>query len=120
MKVRYVENSDLASIYSWLKKHDVHLKTEPTGIGFIVPGVAACFFKCDEDMGVIDGLVTNPLVSANTRHKAIEAILKDLYMYAKYLQVKHIVAWTSNDDTLMRSLAHGFIIQPHVLMIKEI
>lgn len=81
MKARLCVKSDLVSLNKWLKRRgyaEANSEQLPS-VGFIVPGVAAGFIRnCETGVGMIDSLVSNSLVSSNTRHKAWNAIIKAL------------------------------------------
>lgn len=83
-------------------------------LGFIVPGVAAGFIRyCEGDMSLFDSVVTNPLASSNTRHRALDAIMDDVKTFGG----RHILGITEDAGTLERGAAHGFRKLPHVCLI---
>jgi hypothetical protein len=117
MKVYKFKDSNLKSINKWLKRHrepEIKLSELPE-TGLFVPGVGALFVrKCEGYVGLVDGLVTNPLVSAETRHKALEAIFNQLFEEPGF---NSIIGFTLNDDTHKRCISRGFKAHPHKLLI---
>ncbi len=81
MQARPCLPSDIKSINKWLKRHGMPPSTSEQlpKLGFIVPGVAAGFIRdCETGVGMIDSLISNELVTSETRHKAWEAISEQL------------------------------------------
>lgn len=119
MKVRMFRPSDAVSVQKWLTAQN--LKTEVPSNGFIVPGVCAGFLMQNKGTSaVIEGLVTNPLVSSETRHKALDALVTEICNAAADLGYKRIYAWSSNEGTLKRSLRHGFAMTSNILIKKDL
>jgi len=120
MIARHFTKSDIASVQKWLIRHGKHeLKTEQPKIGFIVPGVAAAFLlQCEGNIGIMDSLITNPLCSSETRHKALNSIYDNIIGTCHQLGIERIIGFTTDEGTLKRSLAYGFIQKPHTLLTR--
>jgi hypothetical protein len=71
--------------------------------------VAAGFLRLVEGgYAQIDTLVTNPDMPGELRHEAINSIVRNLITDAKSLNLKGIVCYSRDADTLGRSKSFGF------------
>lgn len=109
MQARLLNNyTDISSINKWLKKrgHPPISEADMPKLSFIVPGVAACGIRaCEGRYGILDSIVTNPLVSPATRDKALNTLFKQALSIPWF---KHIIGFTIDDNTHSRALSHGF------------
>lgn len=98
----------LSLINRWLTKRgrsEVRFSDLPH-TGYYVPGVAVGFVReCEGGYGIVDSLVSNPLASAQSRHKAFEAIYKEILSNPKF---KKLIGFTVDEGALNRAKAHGF------------
>lgn len=98
----------LVHINRWLTKRGrgaVKLNDLPS-TGYLVPGVAVGFVReCEGGYGIVDSLVSNPLASSAARHKAFEAIYKEILSNPKF---KKLIGFTVDEGALIRAKAHGF------------
>lgn len=110
-----------ASIAKWLHRHGRGLKTQLPKHSYIVPGVAAIGLRIIEgNLGMIDSLVTNKLVSGPLRNKAIEALVKRAEAQAFALRLTALIAFSTDDNTIKRAFSHGYAQQGHLILTKEL
>lgn len=64
--------------------------------------------KVEGDMGIWDGLVSNPEASSAVRHEALDFAITELIGIAKELKMKSIFCWCADDNTHKRALKHEF------------
>lgn len=72
------------------------------------PIAAAFIRRCEGNVGMIDGLVTNPKASSLDRHQAIDLVVQRLLAIAKTLELTRVLAFSTDEGTLRRSEKHGF------------
>lgn len=102
-------------IVEWLQHHDVRMAADSipeTGMVVLERGtpIAAGFLRrCEGDVAIFDGLVTDPNADSSQRNQALDALVLALIDKAKELKLKGIIAWTRDKNTLMRGLKHGFV-----------
>lgn len=116
MKVRLFKASDLHSVNKWRMKRNLWPVpgSELPRLGYMIPGVAAAFLRRVEGgYALMDSLVTNPHVSSNTRHKALES-LYDIILQEP--SIKGIIGFTVDESTLMRAKARGFKQLQHTVL----
>lgn len=117
----YNELKHKASIAKWLQRHGRGLKTQLPKHSFIVPGVAAIGLRLVEgNLGMIDSLVTNKFVSGPLRNKAIEALLSQLHLKAHALRLNALIAFSTDEHTILRAFSHGYAQQGHLILTKEL
>lgn len=118
MTPRPFKYSDVNSINKWLEYqgHPVQTYWTLPKLGFIIPGVCAGFIRHVEGgYGILDGLVSNPLVSAKTRHKALDTLFTQLLSVGP----DKLMGTTIDAGTLKRAKRHGFIEQPYTVLTKS-
>lgn len=104
------------SMLRWLEARRLEIPMEYTYEGFIVNGVAACqLIRVHKNLAIMDSLVTNPHVSAETRSKAIREIFQAV-TNSKY---KRIIGFTVEPSVYLRAIEHGFNTNPHVMLTFE-
>lgn len=112
--VRDYERRDKWMLDAWLAARD--LPSVPSHslpvTGFIVPGIAAGFlYRTDSSIGILDGYVSNPHVSAMARDGALDAVTAALISKAKELGVKYLQCQTKIPSIEARAIRHGFTAQ---------
>lgn len=121
MQARPCVKSDIVSINKWLarRNHPLVAQRELPNIGFIIPGVAAGFVRQVEGrIGIFESVVSNALVSASTRHKAM-GVLFDIINDMK--EFEYIMGFTKEGDMLLRAKDAGYIqADKHVIVIKRL
>lgn len=119
MQVRLITGSDRRAIGRWLKK----LKTEQQPMPyntFVVPGVAAMGLRLiDEQYGLIDSMVTNPLCSSKTRHEALDSLYEHIFQCIDTMGISGLLGFTVHADALERAKRHGFKALPHTVLVRE-
>lgn len=115
MKHRPFRSSDLSTVNKWLKLHKhqaVKLASLPKN-GTVIPGVAIGFIReCEGNVGLFEGMVTNPHVSSATRDKALKALYQQILSYP----FKTIIGFTGDEGAYKRALANGFSPMHQVLV----
>jgi hypothetical protein len=125
MIVRFYQRSlhyDL--IKSWAVKRllSSDILNDLPKIGFIAfdddECAVACAFlrKCEGNVGILEGLMTNPECNSFDRHLAIDMSVKCLIKFSISRKYKVILAYSLDESTLARSSSHGFIRQEHTLI----
>jgi len=121
MQARPCVKSDIVSINKWLarRNHPLVSQRELPQIGFIIPGVAAGFIrKVEGRIGIFESVVSNALVSAPVRHKAM-GLLFDIISDMK--DFEYIMGFTKEGDMLLRAKKHGYIqADKHVIVVKRL
>ncbi len=102
-------------ITSWLAHRNLRTEAahELPEVGYVAmdkgrPIVAGFIRRVEGGWGMLDSLVTDPLAPAEIRDKAIDILVCRLFKEAKYLKIKQFLAFSRDDNTLVRSLKHGF------------
>ena len=75
---------------------------------------------CDGTTGMIDGLTTNPEISAFIRNKALEVFAVEIELLAKSMGLKAVLAVSEDSHTLQRALKHGYKLSPGILVTKRL
>ena len=118
MRIEHYNQSRHASIHRWLKRHNHPPVLFIPEFYWVVPGVAALgLVTVGHRSLLMDSLVTNPLVSSETRHKAISALTAFLLGVADAAN-KSVLTFTSSDTTLLRAKSAGFVQLPDTLLIR--
>lgn len=107
--------NDLETINTWLIARDKkqwEASTLPEN-GLIaysdnVPIAAAFLRLCEGQFGMIDALVTNPEISGELRHIAIDQVINRLLSLANSLHLKALLAFSVDKGTLERAERLGF------------
>jgi len=121
MQVKQVElkTADMLSINKWLHKRNkevVHSWDLPK-LAFSIPGVGYMFLrKVEGNIAMIDSTVTNPLVSAATRNRAMDALAEHVLS----LGFTRFIILTEDYHTSIRALNHGFKCKQHTFLTKEV
>lgn len=107
--------SDLTHINHWLSIRQLPMvpisDIPKIGSVFCHGGhpVAAVFLRlCEGNIGIIDSLITDPDQDAGIRNKANTLLTLDLIEKAKSLKLSGLIAWTKDNNTLVRALGLGF------------
>ena len=100
-------------------------KDELPTIGFVAFGggkmIATAFLRRVEGgFAQLDGLMTNPSASSQERHVALDLVVDKLIEHARGLKIKHLIAFSNDSSTLLRSKAHGFVKQPYTMIAVDL
>lgn len=117
----------LEHIYGWLKARNAFVP-EPSDMpehGFVAydegqPVAAGFLRRVEGNYALVDSLVTNPDAPGVVRNQAIDMVVKHLLFKAKRLGLKHLIAFSVDTNTLMRSERHGFVRIPHAVIIADL
>lgn len=78
-----------------------------------IPGAMAFLRRVEGGFGQCDGLVSNPIASAVDRYECLDAVIDQVVLKAKSMELKGLIAFTLDDNTLERALKHRFQKQSH-------
>lgn len=116
---RYVKARHEAKAAGFLvRRHmDPTLADNLPSIGYIVPGVAMGFLrKIEGGQGLLDSFITNPRAPAELRNQALDIITQKLLDKAQKLNINQILAFSVDENTIMRGQRFGFITCPHAVI----
>lgn len=83
--------------------------------------IAAAFLRLMEgNMALFDGLISDPSQEPQVRHAGLDAVAKALLGLADDLQLKTVLCYSLDANTIKRAESHGFIVMPHTFMAREI
>lgn len=122
MELQPFYSSYLPEINEWLIAHGktpVELKDMPA-LGFIADGIAAGFLRQGEDVGIIDGIVTNPKASSEDRNLALDLIFDRLVLASEQCNLRLLFGFSEDEHTLHRSTRYGFKKSDMTLMVRGI
>lgn len=102
-------------IHNWLLERGLATRVieDLPALGYITLDrgrpIAAGFIRLMEGgFGMMDSLITDPSAPGEIRSKAIDLVVTKLLKQAKSAGVKHIFAFSRDNNTLERSIKHGF------------
>lgn len=124
---RYDRRVDNWNLLQVLKKRDMrlsHMEDLPE-VGYVVYEedlfIAAGFLrKCEGGYGLIDSYITDPKMPPKLRDQALDLITKKLVYVSKKLNMRHIVGFSLDANTISRSQRHGFALTEHKVIIKAV
>ena len=104
----------LPILNSWLNARECPPATDLPVLGLVVSvdyeNVAMGFLRfCEGGYALFDGLCTNPAMPPDTRSHALDLLVSSLIGKSKQLQLKGIMAWSKDKNTLERAAKHGFV-----------
>jgi len=106
----------------WLEQRKCYIppRDEVPGIGFIAYAgstpISVGFLRLVEGgFAQIDGLTTNPEAPAQFRDRANDLIAESLISKAKSMNLKAIIASSTDKHTVLRAEKYGFALMPHTL-----
>lgn len=99
----------------WLLERNAYLtpKEEIPEYGYVtfvndIPTAMAFLRRVEGGYAQLDGLTSNPMQSSEARHQAIDLVVNRIKYQCKELEIKHLIAFSSDNSTLLRSKSHGF------------
>jgi N-acetylglutamate synthase-like GNAT family acetyltransferase len=128
LNIKYFDHDDLVHLNDWLRIRG-HKPTEMydlPSIGFLVSEgdhpIAACFLRrCEGNVGIVEGLTSNPESTSSLRHVAIDAAIRVICEEAKAREISKLLAWTVDSSTLLRGCErHGFVQSHQTLLTKDL
>jgi len=127
LRLAKFEFEHLGEMNSWLRARDVlpSPMDDLPAIGYIVKHedkiIATAFLRRIEgNIGLFDGLATNPKMASEIRHHAIELLIKKVFKIAKESGINKMIAYSKDNSIFERAEIHGFTKTPFVLLTKEI
>jgi len=128
LTLKYFDYDDLGDLNDWLKARGKPPQeySDIPAIGFVVihedQKLVACFLRrCEGNMGIVDGLTSNPSAPSELRHVALDLAISSICEEAKQREISHLIAWTLDKGTLERGcLRHGFQKSPHTFLAKDL
>lgn len=93
--------------------------------GYIVfhdnfPVAAGFLRRVEGGFAQMDSYISDPTAPSEQRNEALDLITEALISRAKELELRGIVAFSVDQNTISRSLRHGFIAHNHVVITKEL
>jgi hypothetical protein len=128
VEVRYFSHKDFELINDWLVERG-HTRADPAempSVGFLVSvddiPTAACFLRrCEGNIGIVEGLVSNPAANAEQRHRALDAAIQFVVEEAKAREMTKLIATSLDSSALLRGCErHGFRKSPQTLIIRNL
>lgn len=124
---KYDSKADKWNILQILKRRELKLSLaeELPEVGFVVYEedffIAAGFLrKCEGGYGMMDSYITDPKMPPLLRNQALDMITKRLVKAAKSLQMKQVVGFCLDGNTISRSQRHGFVLTEHKVIVKAV
>lgn len=111
MRHRKFYRTDMEQVNEWYayRQKPVFPHSMVPGTGFIVDGVCAGFlYRSDSGMCWLDSFISNPLVPAAERAKALDAVTDALIQCAIDDGFSMIVAMTKSEAIRVRCKRYGF------------
>lgn len=120
-------SSNYDDMASWLKARNAYVPKleDMPAIGAIVcergtPIAAGFLRKCEGNIALFDGLVTNPDAESYQRNAALDLLVSQLIKTAKELELKGIIGWSRDELVLLRSYRHGFKQLPDAVIALDL
>lgn len=114
-------------IEKWMRHRGLTspLIEETPETGFVVydrcfPIALVSIRKVEGGFGMLDGLISNPLVSGELRHLAIDLLITETLNAAKRMKLKNLSAYSVDVNTIMRAKNHGFVQLPHAVLANAL
>lgn len=113
-KFNFDKNVDL--LLNWLEKRKIIIPDaiELPKLGFLIGAkdlgpIAIGFLRqCENNVGMIDSMITNPEIDPMIRNEAIDFLVLRLIAAAKQKQIYKIFGFSSDRNTLLRAQRLGF------------
>lgn len=123
----FIKHADSHIIEAWFKDRNISLEVidslplygyvgyyegKPVCMGFIR--------QCEGDFALIDGLIADKDVHYDIRSQVLDSVVVELIKLSKELQLKTLIAFSSNKNTIMRAIRHGFIVTSDVCIALDL
>lgn len=110
---------------NWLKARNMDSYHNLPACGYVVYDndllVAAAFLRRVEgDFGMFDNLCSNPDAPSESRNLAIDMLARQIIDKCGALDINGLLAWSSDKNTLERSIKHGFKVVPGVVITMNL
>lgn len=120
---KYAPKTDNWTLMRVMKKRDLNPKEvhDFPKLGFLVfeedKFIGAGFLrKCEGNVGIFDSYLTDPSLPPKLRDQALEMITKNLVHTAKSIGINRLLAFSVDDNTIVRSQRHGFALTNHKVL----
>lgn len=127
MKILPFQNEFLCRIKDFLSRRDLPLSMADSlpMIGFVISYndelIAMGFIrKVEGGYGMIDGYITDPDQPPHIRNEALDLLTYHIIKAAKDNNINNLIATTQDENTICRSLKHGFRKLPESVIVKRI
>lgn len=128
LTIKYFDFDDLKHLNNWLlaRGHKTNEIYDLPSVGFIVSDgdlpIAACFLRrCEGNLGIVDGLCSNPEASSELRHAALDLAISAVCEEAKTREITNLIAWSIDTSALLRGCQrHGFLQTHYTLMTRNL
>lgn len=127
LEVRIYQVYNFKHVTKWLAARGSYLpqESEMPEFGAVayddaIPVAAGFIRRVEGNHGQLDGLVTDPDQPGELRSNAIDLVVEELMAMAKAMRIRSLVAFSADTNTLMRSLKHGFVQQPHTMIVADL
>lgn len=124
--VPFDSEAHFGALAEWLlaRNHSVPPKQTIPALGWVllsdkIPVVTAFLRKVEGGFALIDGLCTNPSVSAKQRNTSIDTIVNFLLNYAETQGFARLMCLSKDENTITRAKRYGFELQQHVVLAKD-
>lgn len=97
-----------------------YIAIEASDSGKTIPIAAGFLRLCEGNSVMLDSLITNAKIDSNDRHTILDKLVKRLIKKAKSCGFKQIVAFTKDNNTLVRAETHGFQLLPHSVIVLDL
>lgn len=114
-------------LLSWLKSRNISsdIAKNLPDIGFLIsdahrPVVIGFLRQVEGNLGICEGFCTNPEIEPSLRNEANDLMVQQLIETGRSMNLTTLMAWTRDNNTLERSLRHGFVKSPSVLISYDL
>lgn len=124
---RYDHKVDNWNILQILKKRELRLSLveDLPRVGIVVYEedffVAAGFLRqCEGKYAMFDSYLTNPAMPPAVRNQALEMIMKRLLDQAVKMELKQLIGFSLDENTILRGQRHGFVLTDQKVLVKVV
>ena len=125
--IRFDFDEHTELILEWLKCRgmDESLADNLPHIGFICfynsQAIGAIFLRyCEGNIGMVDSLITNPNSIPDARNEAINLLVQRIIDRAKHANMKSLIGFSIDENTLKRAETFGFKKEPFSIITRRI
>ncbi len=87
-------------------------ETRPVAAGFLR--------RCEKGLAMLDNYISSPSEAPELRDKAFDLITKTLIEDAKKLDITTLLAFSVEQNVLIRAMKHGFEATPHIMAMMKV
>lgn len=110
----------------WIDDRELDLDTENLPeVGFIglhndMPVAAGFLRQCENNLVIIDSLITDPFELAQVRNKVLDILTDHLLCECKKMGFKKVMALSEDNNTIYRAKKHGFQMRPYTVLTLSV